>query len=265
MFSIEVLLGLPVRRSEPESRVLPHHELGEALVLVGWGVVGIMIARAVVDPMPRYLGSLPDLHANPGTPFSFVAVAAATLRTLGLTYYLNTLFTAFGPMLCLLVVRWQLVARHLGEEPFHVWMLLVALCFASCGGTDTVRFASWGSPVVHLLYLLALGSYWSDLRPCARSPGQLALLILAVSATLGGQLVCSFFFSLATSDALGLGRVLLQINLGQRECCLERFVLYACLTLGLALLLRHVEDHLRSGPGRSEQPRSPACFAESAL
>jgi hypothetical protein len=81
---------------------------------------------------------------------SFVGAVMQYLYKSPLSYVLSW-FTAFGPVLAILVFDWRGAWRDLSE---HEWLAaLFALCAAMAfiGGSDTERFVFWTMPIVYLL------------------------------------------------------------------------------------------------------------------
>lgn len=84
------------------------------------------------------------------TSRSFVAAAMQWIRKPPSAYFLAW-FTAYGPVLALLVFDWKSVVRDLREQRHLLSFLGLCTMLAFFGGSDTERFVFWAMPVVYLL------------------------------------------------------------------------------------------------------------------
>jgi hypothetical protein len=110
---------------------------------------------------------------------SFIGAVMQYLHKSPLSYALAW-FTAFGPVLAILVFDWRGAWRDLSE---HEWLaVLFALCaaLAFIGGSDTERFVFWTMPIVYLLIGRAIERH----APVFRRPAIVSYLVVlqAVSA-----------------------------------------------------------------------------------
>ena len=65
--------------------------------------------------------------------------------------YLMGWFTAFGPMLAIVLFDWRRALRFLADHRWLAAFLAGCTTLAFFGGSDTERFAFWSMPVVYLL------------------------------------------------------------------------------------------------------------------
>jgi len=84
------------------------------------------------------------------TTRSFVAAFMQWIRKPPSAYFLAW-FTAYGPVLALLVFDWKHVVRDLREQQHLLSFLGLCTVLAFFGGSDTERFVFWAMPIVYML------------------------------------------------------------------------------------------------------------------
>jgi hypothetical protein len=99
------------------------------------GAVTIALTHALVDA---------------DTTRSFVAAALQWIRKPPIAYLLAW-FTAYGPVLALLMFDGKRVIGDLKAQPHLLTFLCLCAVLAFMGGSDTERFLFWAMPVVYLL------------------------------------------------------------------------------------------------------------------
>lgn len=105
------------------------------LIPIALGMAAIAVTHAVV---------IAD------TTRSFLAAALQWIQKPPSAYVLAW-FTAYGPVLALLVFDWRKVAADLRERQHLLSFLGLCAVLAFLGGSDTERFVFWAMPVVYLL------------------------------------------------------------------------------------------------------------------
>lgn len=105
------------------------------LVPIGAGIAVIAFTHAVVVA---------------DTTRSFFAAALQWIRKPP-TSYLLAWFTAYGPVLALLVFDWRQAAADVRDRQHLLAFLALCAVLAYFGGSDTERFVFWAMPVVYLL------------------------------------------------------------------------------------------------------------------
>ncbi|MDP1571038.1 MAG: hypothetical protein Q8L86_13660 [Vicinamibacterales bacterium] len=97
------------------------------------------------------------------TTRNYFAAAAQWIRKPP-TSYLLAWFTAYGPVVAVLVFDWRAVARDLATRQHLLAYLGMCTVLAYFGGSDTERFHFWAMPVVYLLLGRAVERRWPVLR-----------------------------------------------------------------------------------------------------
>jgi hypothetical protein len=111
----------------------------------------LLLGIALFIGLSRQVAVTPTIDFLTGGPYSFFQHA---LRTVYAQTFVRILFSAclaFGPLLWLVVYRWDECSRALREQPLLLRYLLLVFALAFVGGTDTPRFMFWGFPVVYWL------------------------------------------------------------------------------------------------------------------
>jgi hypothetical protein len=127
-----LLLGNPLReRMRLDIKRINWHML--APIAVGVAVIAASHSLVVAD-----------------TTRSFVAAALQWVRK-PISAYLLAWFTAFGPVLALLIFDGRRVRRDLLDRQYLLGFSGLCAVLAFFGGSDTERFLFWAMPVVYLL------------------------------------------------------------------------------------------------------------------
>lgn len=105
---------------------------------------------------------------------SFVGAAAQWVRK-GPSAYVLAWFTAYGPVLAVLLFDWRNVGRDLGVRRHLAAYLGLCAVLALVGGSDTERFLFWAMPVVYLL----IGRAVERRLPVMRGPLVAGALLVA--------------------------------------------------------------------------------------
>ena len=113
------------------------------------------------------------------TTRSFVAAALQWIRKPP-SAYLLAWFTAYGPVLALLVFDAKRVIGDLKAQPHLLTFLCLCAMLAFMGGSDTERFVFWAMPVVYLLVGRAFERHLAVLK--GASIGAAVVIAQAVSA-----------------------------------------------------------------------------------
>jgi hypothetical protein len=113
------------------------------------------------------------------TTRSFVAAALQWIRKPP-TAYLLAWFTAYGPVLALLVFDGRRVIADLKAQPHQMIFLGLCAVLAFMGGSDTERFVFWAMPVVYLLLGRAFERHLPELKGAAIAAG--LVMAQAISA-----------------------------------------------------------------------------------
>ncbi len=128
------------------------------------GAVTIAVTHAMVDA---------------DTARSFVAAALQWIRKPPSAYFLAW-FTAYGPVLALLLFDGKRVIGDLKAQPHLLTFLGLCAVLAFMGGSDTERFVFWAMPVVYLLVGRAFERHLPVLKGAAIGAG--VVLAQAISA-----------------------------------------------------------------------------------
>lgn len=115
----------------------------DAGVRLEWQQLAPIIAGAITI-------TLTHLVVEADTTRSFVAAALQWIRKPP-TAYLLAWFTAYGPVLALLVFDGKRVIADLRANPHLLGFLGLCAFLAFVGGSDTERFVFWAMPVIYLL------------------------------------------------------------------------------------------------------------------
>lgn len=97
------------------------------------------------------------------TTRNYFAAAAQWIRKPP-TSYLLAWFTAYGPVVAILIFDWRGVARDLATRQHLLAFLGMCTVLAYFGGSDTERFHFWAMPVVYLLLGRAVERRWPVVR-----------------------------------------------------------------------------------------------------
>jgi hypothetical protein len=70
--------------------------------------------------------------------------------------YIYAWFIAYGPIIVILVYKWEMVIDFLKSHQFHGIYLITISVLGWIGGTDTERILYWSMPIVYLLFAIIL-------------------------------------------------------------------------------------------------------------
>lgn len=138
-------------------------------------------ARSILLPIVATAAVIAFTHAIvvADTTRSFVAAALQWIRKPPSAYFLAW-FTAYGPVLAVLVFDWKGVVRDLREQRHLLSFLGLCTMLAFFGGSDTERFVFWAMPVVYLLVGRAFERHLPVFRGAAVGAG--LVIAQAISA-----------------------------------------------------------------------------------
>ena len=209
------------------------------------GAVTIAITHAMVDA---------------DTTRSFVAAALQWIRKPP-SAYLLAWFTAYGPVLALLMFDGKRVLGDLQAQPHHMTFLGLCALLAFMGGSDTERFVFWAMPIVYLLVGRAFERQLPLLKGAAIAAG--VVMAQAVSARifwpipdpaaetapLAGteswpERLYAFFDRLLVIDHFHWN---LWSSFGSAPFRVARLASYVMVTAAIVLVLRRRARELRTG------------------
>lgn len=209
------------------------------------GAVTIAVTHAIVDA---------------DTTRSFVAAALQWIRKPP-SAYLLAWFTAYGPVLALLMFDGRRVLGDLKAQPHHMTFLGLCAVLAFLGGSDTERFVFWAMPVVYLLVGRAFERQLPLLKGAAIAAG--VVIAQAVSARifwpipdpgaetapLAGteswpERLYAFFDRLLVIDHFHWN---LWSSFGSAPFRVARLASYVMVTAAIVLVLRRRARELRTG------------------
>ncbi len=123
------------------------------------GITGLLIIQAISTQTNDY---------------SFFYNAAKWAFRKPLPVYMAAWCVAYGPVLFIMLYNWRVSLKFLGERQHLLMYFLMIMVLAQIGGTDTLRFAFWGMPVVYLLIGMAIEAEW----PLYKSVSLIAFFVL---------------------------------------------------------------------------------------
>lgn len=129
---------------------------GEGRRAIPWPVLAPLAAGAVTLAVMFQI-------VEADTTRNYFAAAAQWIRKAP-TSYLLAWFTAYGPVVAVLVFDWRGVARDLATRQHLLAYLGMCTVLAYFGGSDTERFHFWALPVVYLLLGRAVERRWPVMR-----------------------------------------------------------------------------------------------------
>jgi len=150
-----LVLGNPLSLSPPRAFRAARWSM---LVPIGAAAAVIAYSHAIVEA---------------DTTRSFVAAAMQWIRKPPTSYALAW-FTAYGPILALLIFDWRQVVRDLGARQHLLAFLGLCAVLAYFGGSDTERFLFWAMPIVYLLIGRAFERHLTMFKGVAIGAGLIA-------------------------------------------------------------------------------------------